>query len=183
MFEQGYPYALRTISKERGQAPLLRKHVYSFLNKNSQKYIVHIHEYEQKVFIIKFYLNKHKNHPDKYNLVVHEFDFGRTLRTILNITMEVLQKEPLASFAFVGVHKIGSPDTPITEVKSQENNQRYRVYKQVTENFFGQATFLHGYSGKTNSYLLVNRSNNDPEEMYKSIVQMFSNQFQDLGNL
>ena len=178
MLEQGHPFSLATIVHLRDDYPLLRKHIYRFTNSRDTKYLAPIHEYDYNVFALKFHLRQHKNHPNRYNLIVNENDFGRTLRTILDIAIDILGKQPSASFAFVGVHKIGN-----VEQKDTENNQRFRVYKQITENFFGEDTFLHGYSTKTNTYLLINKKNNNPIGIYELVVQMFAKHFQDLGDL
>jgi hypothetical protein len=177
MFESGYPFRLVTVGHPIDELPLIKKIVYDFRTVRKRRYLVHLHEYEYKVFVIKFHDVRHKNLPNRFNVILNDFDCERVLRTIVDIAQLTLNQEKLASFAFVGVPIEGK------EPKHTANSQRHRIYKSIVENFLGSQTFLHGYEENTNCYLLVNKSHANPEAIYSSIVDMFTNEFQELDNV
>lgn len=173
MFESaGYAFKLLTVAHPYDELPLIKKHVYEFRTKHKRRYLVELHEYEYKVFVIKFHDARHKNLPSRYGLLTKDNDCQKVLRTVVDIAKHTLTIEPLASFAFKGVPVEGKED------KDQPRSQRHRVYKTISENLLGIETFLHGYEERSSCYLLVNKANEDPEQLYSTIVDMFVNEFQ-----
>lgn len=43
--------------------------------------------------------------------------------------------------------------------EDQENNQRFRIYRQIMQNFFGVKTFAHYIDVTYSAYLMANRGN------------------------
>ncbi len=168
MFESGYPYRKINTQLPVNEEPLVRKFNYSFKTEKNRRYLVLIHEYKYKVFVLKFHDASHKGRPNRYNLVVNDFNCTKVLRTVIDIALKLLNEEQMASFAFVGVTKEKK------EKKFQTNSQRLRIYKLLSENVLGVETFLHGLESQSNCYLLVNKRNENPEELYLSIVDMFT---------
>ncbi|MFZ5998863.1 MAG: hypothetical protein ACOYW3_00005, partial [Bacteroidota bacterium] len=156
---------------------LIGKACYAFRTNKGRRYLVLIHEYEYKVFVIKFHDARYKNSALRFNMMTGEFDCGRVLRTVIEIAALTLRNEPLASFAFVGVYKIGK------ETKDTENSQRHRIYMKLAENFLGGQTFIHSYENKSNCYLLVNKANENPTDLHGTIVEMFAQTYQELSHL
>jgi hypothetical protein len=70
-----------------------------------------------------------------------------------------------------------------TEFTQTECTQRFRIYTEIVERFLGSNTFIHNFAEKSNSYLLVNKRNPNSEELNQTIISMFTNIFQDLGDL
>lgn len=172
-------YAFRYVNSQTvlNEYPLIRKFTYSFKTKSHRRYLVLIHEYEYKVFVIKSHDAAHKLLSNRYNLIFNDFDCAKVFRTVIEIALQVLKTERIASFAFVGVPKENK------EEKDQANSQRLRVYKLIAENFLGVETFLHGHEIRSNCYLLVNKYNIVPEAMYETIVDMFAAEFEELSHL
>lgn len=108
------------------------------------------------------------------SFVLNDFDTGRVLKTVLDIAVSILYADQFASFAFIGAHKYGK------ESAMTYNTQRYRVYKRMVEYFLGTSTFVHTYEQRSNSYLLVNKTNAHPEVASETIINMFSEIFQGL---
>ena len=154
--------------------PFIANYSYSFNTSNQRRYIVQLHEYEYKVFVIKFYEAAHKNRRNKFNMLLNDHDCTKILRTVIEIALDILKTQEFASFAFVGVPKEGK------EEKDKENNQRLRIYKQLAENFFGTDTFKHGHEYRVNCYLMVNKKNENPDGLYETIIDMFANVFNEL---
>ena len=152
MFEAGYAFRLATKQFVGNEYPLLEKFIYTFTTRLNRTYIVNIHRYEYRVYVIKFHDKNHSESKNRYNLILNDFDVGKVLKTILEITITILQIDTLASFAFIGVHKINK------ETSTTSATQRYRIYKRLTEYFLGSETFIHTFEERSNSYLLVNKS-------------------------
>ncbi|MBT1708727.1 hypothetical protein KK062_10855 [Fulvivirgaceae bacterium PWU5] len=112
---------------------------------------------------------------------------SRVIRTVINITLDILAKNELASFAFVGVYKLKQERIKVNR-NSEENQdteltQRFRTYKRITEYFLGTQTFKHTFQAKSNAYLIVNKRHANYERMNDEIISMFTNMFQDLVEL
>ena len=176
MFESWYPFRQINVQPTVNEEILLRKFSYSFKT-DKRRYLVLIHEYKYKVFIIKFHDAAHKHLPNRYNLVFNDFNCTKVIRTVIEIALRLLDTEKIASFAFVGVNKEKK------EKEFQSNTQRLRIYKLLSENVLGVETFLHGIEPQSNCYLLVNKKNKDPENLYVSIVDMFSAEYNELRHL
>lgn len=177
MFDSHYAFRLVSSGKVINEYPLIARRNFSFWTIKKRRYLVLIHEYEYKVFVIKFCDARFKNHANRFSMVLNDFDFPKILRTVVEIAKQTLDISPSASFAFVGVHKEGK------ETKKTANTQRHRIYTKVTEYFLGGETFLHSYEKQTNCYLLVNRINENPEALHKTIVDMFADEFSELSHL
>lgn len=109
--------------------------------------------------------------------MMNDFDASKVLRTVLDISLGILMKDKIASFAFVGVYKIEKEDnlTPRT--------QRYRIYKRISEYFLGGQTFIHTYEERSNSYLLINKLNPNPTALSEDVINMFANVFQGIDHI
>lgn len=118
----------------------------------------------------------------KYNVILNYYEWGGVLRTIMEICISILQRDSLASFAFIGSHKHSSNPSK-SETKGYAKNQRFRVYKMLAETFFGTDTFKQSYSEKTNAYLLTNKRNQNFEELTEDIINMFVSYYQDLDEI
>lgn len=193
MFESGYPFTLVTKNTSELEPNLVCKRLYRFTNRFDVRYMAPVYEYKHKIFALKFHLRLHKKNKNRYNLIANQdptrFDAARVLRTMIDISAFILHEEPLASFAFIGVHKIKGPNANgksnknSNESKEIEQAQRYRVYKRLTEYFLGPVTFKHSYQEKSNAYLLINKGNENYEALTEQVIEMFVNDFQDFGDL
>jgi hypothetical protein len=176
MFEKGYPFRLATKQFVQHEYPLIEKLIYTFKTDKSRKYIVDIHRYEYRVYVIKFHAKSHSNSKEKYNFVLNDFDISRVLKTVLNIALEIFKNDPMASFAFVGARKADEPS-------NASKTQRFRVYKRVSEYFLGNVTFQHTYEERSNCYLVVNKRNANPQDMSELIIDMFAKLFQGVEHI
>lgn len=175
MFDTWYPFRYINYQVAINELPLIRRYSYSFSTRK-RRYLVSIHEYEYKVFVIKFHDASHKKQSNRYNLVFNDFEKpSKIIRTVIEIALHLLKKEQMASFAFVGVPKENKED------KLQSNAQRLRIYKRLAEDFLGVQTFLHGVEFQSNCYLLVNRKNANPEVLYGTIIEMFAKEFNEIN--
>jgi len=191
MFEAGYDYSQVTINKSHPDAQVIQEIIFRFKTESNVHYIVRVHEYPHKVYALKFHLRAHKDLSTRYNLVLnHRFTSvnpSRVIRTVINIMLDILTKDELASFAFVGVYKLKHEQIKMNrnskENQDTELTQRFRTYKRITEYFLGTQTFKHTFEAKSNAYLVVNKRHANYERMNEEIILMFKNLFRDLGEL
>lgn len=177
MFEAGYAFRLATRQFAKNEYPLLERSIYTFTTRLNRTYIVNIDRYEYRVYVIKFHDKNHSDSKNKYSLILNDYDVGKVLKTILEIAITILREDTFASFAFIGIHKLGK------ETSTTSATQRYRVYKRLTEYFLGSETFIHTFEERSNSYLLINRSNPSPEDLSEMVINMFADTFQGLEHL
>jgi hypothetical protein len=182
VFNTSHPFQKVSSKIDHSKPHLVSVTLYRFDTDNGNRYLVEVHEHKKKVFVVKFFLKNHKNYNDKFHILTDLWEWGGVLRTVVDICIKIHQDVPDASFAFIGVPK-KSVVTNKTEPTNKPNNQRFRVYKKLTETFMGTLTFNHVESEQSNCYLLVNKSNTDHLSLTEEIIQMMANHYQDYGLL
>ncbi len=176
MFDSYLPFAQLTVHHEPDQSFHIRTFVFR-IKANSVSYLILLEEYIDNLFIVKFYPAKFKRHPDKYRLLSNDRVMQQVIGTALQIFVKQLGKNKKASLGFISSSSIIGDFT-----EKQENNQRFRIYKQVMRNFFGQGTFTHFIDPNNSAYLMVNNLN--PVDNFALNMQNgFRNLYPDLFNL
>jgi hypothetical protein len=123
------------------------------------------------MYVVKFYSKRHRDHDLKYQLMVNRGHVGAILRTIADISIDILGNDPHASFAMIGVRSV---DTTSGTMEPPVPSRRYRIYRVFVSRMFGSVTFEHFELDRINAYALVNRSRNlDMEEAKAKYVEMF----------
>lgn len=153
------------------------KEIYRFKNDYNDFYLVEVIYYDFHVYAIKFYLKKHRLSPNRYSLCYsQEFkqrkgfptgsgNFLKVLNTITQIAIsEVLQRDTLASFGFLGAPKLSesNPDLNANNINPDNtvaNTKRYKVYLSYCERFFNPEKFEYIYSNTSSILLLRNNKN------------------------
>jgi len=144
------------------------EHVYNFRGKTNKRYIVIVEEYNYFVFVVKFYLQERKVHPDKFTKLTNLNECSRVLTTIGQIIRELYQKNPYASFGFIGTNL---PN------ESKNNTKRFRLYSRVVEQVISPVLFEHRSSLANSAFLLLNRDNHEAD-LLKKIEIMFETIYQ-----
>jgi len=112
-----------------------KKLVYTFYGKERHKYIFEA-EYREtlpNLYAVKFYDSAHKKHENKFGLMTKADDVLKMISTFKHILNEIIEKNPLASFAFIGAPQKGEVTHP---------NKRYRVwYGTLLRIFKGVSTY------------------------------------------
>src|SRR5690606_29310101 len=105
----------------------------TFSFKGHERYIAIVEEYDHKIFVVKFFLKNHSSSKNKYNFVTNKgsASASKVIRTVINIILEVIKGNELASIGFLGSEKFSNKNN-IKEGKS--NTQRFRIYKYITNN-------------------------------------------------
>lgn len=90
-----------------------------------------------------------QNSPRKYYHLTNTYEPRVIVYSIFQLMFEILQKDPLASFLF-----IGNPDEG---QKSYFYTRRYRLYCKLVENKISDKYFKHIRTDKYSLYILANK--------------------------
>jgi hypothetical protein len=134
-----------------------------------------VEEYVGQIFVIKFYPNSHRNSPDKYNVLLDDYDASRVIRTAIDIMLDFLKHYPNASFGFIAPNSIRDKYKEILYY-----NKRFRVYSRLMANFFSTDLFSHIESEDNSAYLLINRCHADIDIFTDKALKMFIRNYPDL---
>lgn len=161
----GYPFTLGVV--EQGGSYYLSQMTYQYRFKSTRSnhtYIVRAECFPEHVYCIKFYDKAHRNSDNKFSLLTNTFEPRTIFYTIYHIMLDVLKRDPSASFFFIGAaddhDEIGLA------------TRRYRIYRRFTSSVVSEQLFAHFRANDTSLYILVNKSaNEDPEAIAKRITQ------------
>lgn len=143
--------------------------VYRFVSRYNRIYLVEVEVYEKSFYFLKFYLRSHNRLPGryKYRVLIGDNDSFRIFNTCIAIASEILKKDPLASFGFIGVDS--------DDEKSIANTKRYRIYKKLAVTYFSTENFDHQKDDSNSMYLLLNRGNQElnKDEINQKINEIY----------
>jgi hypothetical protein len=168
MFTSSFPFSKINSQHRTLSGRLYIEHNYSFRGKTNKRYIVILEQYEFSVFSVKFCIQEHKNFDDRFNRLTNLNECSRVISTVGMIMKSVLDKNPYASFAFVG--------SPLSS-ESEENTKRFRLYSKVVENLISPVVFEHKIAVSKSIYLMINRNNLEVNlidkltEMFKDVLE------------
>lgn len=152
-------------------------YVYKFFAKSKKynsifKYIIRA-EAHKDCFAVKFYCSRQKHSEDKYSKILNVFNSRETFQIfycVASVIPQILIKHPGSSFCFMGSRTFDVHG----KVEDKENNQRYRVYKEISRNLFGNEILEFKTSDKMSSGFFINKlSNSNILEAEKRIVDYF----------
>jgi hypothetical protein len=159
-------YEFRYIQKNTfNGGDLAAVHILTFRARYGTRYVVNVEEYANGVFVLKFYLQNLAGNENKFKKLTRVFDAGAVLSTCVEIVKSFFQKNPFASFAFVGAW---------AENEGRGNSKRFRIYKRVVISLISEINFEHHSYPDQSAYLLLNRiaAVNDPD-LHLKIEKMF----------
>jgi len=146
MFNTVYTFKFLQSDKYTNE-PFLIEHLYSFKGKGNARYIVQLQEFKHKFLAIKFYHKSHRFSKDKYSILTKKNDAQGCIRTCIEIMLSRYKLDNKVSFGFIGANLLG---------ESINNTKRFRIYKQVMENFFSPIKFSHYSNPNDSTYLMLN---------------------------
>ncbi len=155
MFDK--PYIYKSVGHTKSVSePYLKLYRYTFKCRFNHSYIICVEEYERDIFIVKFHLKNHKNSDKKYNLLTKLNDASRIIATNVKVMMDIYEKNPLASFGFIGANII---NTETEEEEQKVSTKRFKVYSRVMYNLISPLKFTHYEYPDESAYLLLNKAN------------------------
>jgi hypothetical protein len=174
MFDTAYPFHLidhRDLPVGGSQLAIWKYNFRSY----RRRYIIEIELYAGPVYVIKYYANCHASSAQKFNLLLKDEKPAPIIRTCINVMLAVYQRDPLASFGFIGSHSVNKENKGQTIEEQKTNTQRFRIYQTLMFNFFGTGTFEHAQSVKHSAYLLINRNHHPVDQFKLQAETMFAN--------
>lgn len=160
--------------------------LYRFKNDFKDIYIVEVFHYENNVYAVKFYQKNHRDSKKRYN-ICYKSDFKnelgfktgnsnfiKVLNTILAIVIEIIKRDKLASFGFLGAPREDEMNEDLNSNNINEdctvaNTKRYKVYHLYVRKFFNPEDFEY-IDSKTSSILLL-RNNRNKEVLTEKVAE------------
>ena len=158
-----YPFELDDVNFSGADEYLLKTFVYHFDSvKSHHHYVVHIENYVQHLYCVKFYDESTDISTGKFDKLSSTFEARKILRTITNICLDMLKGDSDASFFFVG-----STDRKDVAGKT---SRRFRVYQTYVRNMGYDEMFFKSFLDNYSSIVLVNlKAVSDIDAYLKSI--------------
>ena len=148
--QDGYPFIL--VMSEQGGSYYLSTGtlLYRFKSEKSHlSYLVRAESYPEHTYCIKFYNKAHQHSDDKYSLLTNTYEVRTILYTVYHILLDVLKRDPSASFFFVGASDEHDGVGQAT--------RRFGVYRIFTSSVVGDDYFEHFRFNEMSLYILVNK--------------------------
>lgn len=162
--------------------------IYRFKNDFGDIYLVEVFFYDFNVYAIKFFLKKHRLSNSRYNMVYPKtfaskkgrktgnFNFLKVLNTISHISLQIVKRDPLASFGFLGAPKESELDSNknaanINADCTVGNTKRYIVYNNYVSRYYDPKQFEY-ISSNTSSIMLL-RNNKNATALTKEVAEKY----------
>ena len=173
MFNSYYPFSL--IQRTPKDSDYLHaEYVFQFRTEK-RRYLIIAEQYEFNVYAVKFFPAERKNDKYRFNLVLNDHNFAPIITTSINVMLWLLERNPMASFAYVGANTITADF-----IEDKILSQRYRIYEYVMDIFLNPYKFKRYFSKKNSAVLLMNLENEDVEERASCIIDMFVELYNEL---
>ena len=160
-------------------------HLYSLVYKffspvTKLRYILRAEYHQEDIFVVKFYVQSH-HQKRRYSTITNRGDFCNIIITCCKIVPLLLKENPNVSFGFMGGRTLDSKHgNKSKRIEGFDNNQRFRIYKDIASQKFGNKTFAHIEYKIISSYLLLNRKCLDLKQREMDIKTMFVETYSDI---
>lgn len=146
----GYPFIFQMNDKAGHDEVLEYTLQYRFKSaKSNHTYIVRVERYIEHSYCLKFFDKANMQSDNKFNLRTGTFEPRTIFYTLFNIMMDVLKKDPKASFFFVGAED--EKDVPGVATR------RFKVYVKFVLSTIGDKVFKHYRVNDLSLYILANK--------------------------
>ena len=155
----GYPFIFQMNDKSEHDDVLEHTLQYRFKSsKSNHTYIVRVERYIKHSYCLKFFDKANKLSDNKFSLRTSTFEPRTIFYTLFNIMLDVLKKDPKASFFFIGAND--EKDEPGVATR------RFRVYVRFVLSTIGDEVFKHYRVNDLSLYILLNRKAVEDEQLY-----------------
>lgn len=155
----GYPFVF--VMNDKGEADDILEYVMQYRFKSSKSnhtYIVRVERYIHHAYCVKFYDKANSGSRNKYSLRTNTYEPRRILFTIYSIMRDILNKDYLASFFFIGAEDEKDELGVAT--------RRYRFYRRFVSSTISNRVFDHYRVNDISLYVLVNKGAVKDQEAY-----------------
>lgn len=170
-YTNGYPFIFQ-MNDNNGSDGLLETTLqYRFKSfKSHHTYIVRVEKYIKHCYCLKFFDKANINSKNKFSLRTNTFEPRTIFYTLFHIMMDVLEKDPTASFFFIGAED--------EKDELGQSTRRYRIYMKFVTSVVSDKLFTH-YAVSTESlYILINkRSTSNPLSLANEIKDYVIKEF------
>lgn len=167
ILNMAYPFEFIGISRDDADEFQQDTLIYRFHSeKSGHRYEVHVERYVEHLSCVKFFDTTAMHGLGKYSQLSNTFEPRTIFRTITEVTLDALKRDPLSSFCF-----IGAADS--RDDSSGVNTRRYRVYQTYVRNLDIDDLFESVFIDKHSLALLINRKAVDDFDSYVGRVLDF----------
>ena len=155
----GYPFIFQMNDKSVKDNLLEYVLQYRFKStKSNHTYIARVEKYIEHTYCLKFFDKANMLSENKFSLRTDTFEPRTIFFTLLHIMMDVYQKDPKASFFFIGAED--------EKDEMGEATRRYRIYRSFVSNVLSNRIFKHHRNNELSLYILVNITAVEDEQRY-----------------
>lgn len=161
----GYPFVFTMIDRSKDSESLEYTLQYRFKSERSNHtYIVRVERYKHSSYCVKFFDKAHTDSKNKFSLRTNTFEARTIFYTIYHILLDVIKKDPCASFFFIGAED--EKDDSIVATR------RYQVYRRFVMSTISDHIFEHYRANDLSLYILVNKQNIKESDRESFITQI-----------
>ena len=148
--DKGYPFIFQMNDRSEHDDVLEYTLQYRFKSlRSNHTYIVRVERYVEHAYCLKFFDKANMLSDNKFSLRTGTFEPRTIFYTLFNIMLDVLKRDPQASFFFIGAND--EKDEPGVATR------RFRVYVRFVLSVVGNSVFKHFRVNELSLYILVNR--------------------------
>lgn len=148
----GYPFFFVMNDRDCTDEKLEYTLQYRFKSSKSHRtYIVRLEKYLNHAYCVKFFDKSVSESKNKFSIRTNTFEVRTILYTLYHIMLDVLNKDNLASFFFIGAED--------EKDELGESTRRYRLYRRFVGSAISDRAFAHYRVNELSLYILVNRQN------------------------
>jgi len=118
-------------------------------SKSNHTYIVRIEKYPRHTYCVKFFDKAVIASKRKYSIRTNTFEPRTIFYTIYHIMRDVLEKDPLASFFFIGAED--------ERDEGSVSTRRYNIYRKFVASVVSERRFDHYRVNALSLYMLINK--------------------------
>lgn len=156
---EGYPFIFQMNDKSVKDELLEYALQYRFKSaRSNHTYIVRVEKYIKHTYCLKFFDKANMLSDNKFSLRTGTFEPRTIFYTLMHIMMDVYEKDPKASFFFIGAED--------EKDEMGEATRRYRIYRSFVSNVLSNRIFNHHRNNELSLYILVNKSCVPDEKEY-----------------
>jgi len=125
--------------------------------KSKHTYIVRVERYVEHAYCVKFFDKANMLSDNKFSLRTGTFEPRRIVSTVFNVMFDVRQRDPKASFFFLGAED--------ERDVAGRSTRRYNFYADFVLSTISTKVFDHHSNDDLSLYILVNRAEHpDPDD-------------------
>lgn len=167
MKQKGYPFQFVGTDTTDADQYLQKTFIYRFRSaKSRHRYTVQVEQYIDNLYCVKFFDEATKLVLGKFSQLSGTYEPRAIFSTIADIALDIYNKDPLASFCFVGASD-GKDNAPGVK------NRRYRVYSLYLKDLGIEHLFKPWFIDRYSMCVLVNLKAVADRQSYVSRIVTF----------